>query len=409
MSSCVALRRSGSPESTAHQLALHRSSGSSPSGSIHSSDGDEEQGHVRTSVEVRDDHPEMVRTIPSSFPNPLSLHREPEDHDYDYIDNDQPVPNRKENDVVRDAMHADTRARKKNTYVPEYETQPLHFSVSDAGSDSSAPFPTALFVPSSMERNTLSPTSQSPVLSTTVDPTPRKQQDYVNRPAAHDYVNNRHPLHDYANDTNQTGAVYLNSLMFGAQVHDYKNHQQPDSKVQPLVDMSALTDSYQELNTVGSTASLTADPHVGGHHMQYTASSHLETYSLDLQHAEACRKAGRDMGTSTHGSEQVYHTLYPSDGDIASSSSSDYSLPHNAAALRSATVEAPSHYDTLQAVNSGRVTHVPMKKTSASSARRDSDYTDLEPTNMDGSSEYSTLSGTVTVNISTQTYGTSTA
>lgn len=360
-------------------------------------------------MEVRDNHPEMVQTIPSSFPNPLSLHREAEDHDYDYIDDDQPVPNGKESNVSQGAMRADTRARKKNTYVPEYETQPLHLSVSDARSDSSAPFPTALFGPSSMERNTVSPTSQSPVPSTAMDSTPRKQQDYVNRPA-HDYVNNRHPSHDYANDNYPRGAVYHNSLMFGAQVHDYKNHQQPGSKVQTLVDVSDMTDSYQELNTVGSTSSLTADPHVSGYHTQYTTSSHLETYSLDLQRAETCRKAARDMGAATNGSENVYHTLYPSDGDIASSStSSDYSLPRDATAVRAATVGAPSDYDTLQAVNSGRVTRVPMKKTSASSARRDSEYTDLEPTNMEGTSDYSTLSGTVTVNISTQTYATSTA
>lgn len=400
--------RSSSPESAAHQLDLHRGRDSSQSGSIRSSNGDEERSHVRTSVEVRDGHPLVERDVPSSIPNPLSLHREAEaeaalqEHDYDSIDDDWPVPDRREGEVWKGAVRVDTKGRKKNTYVAEYETQPLHLSVSDTASDRSGPFPTTEFGVSSMEQNILYPTSELLGTNTASEP-PRKQQDYVNRPA-HDYVNDGQQSHDYTNDEHPIGAVYHNSLMFGAQIHDYRNHPQPGSKVQMLMKMDPMTDSYQELNTVGSTSSMTGDPCA-----QYTTSSHLETFPLDLQRLETCRKASRDTGAATNGSENVYHTLCPSNGDSASSSSSDYSLPRNGApaAAKSATVGAPV-YDRLQAVN-GRDSHVPTRKTSAPSAIRDSEYTDLETVNMEQSSDYSTLNSAETVNIGTQTYDTSTA
>lgn len=372
-------KRSSTPESIAHQLALHRSSGSSQSGSIRSND--ENGGHVRTSVEVRDVHPEVGQGVLPSAPNPLSLRPEAaaeaalQEHDYDSIDEDWPVPNKKENDAA---------VRKINTYVPGYETPPLHIAVSDAGSDRNDPFPTLAFASSSMERTMYS--------------TPRKQQDYVNRPVQRDYVNNGHPSHDYANDGHPVGAVYHNSFMFRAEIHDYKNqhHLPPDSKVQTLMDMSQMTDSYQELNTVDSSSSLTVDP------------SHLETFPSGLQQVQTSKNTARDTGAATHGSENVYHTVYPSDGDSGSSSSSDYSVPRNAAA-RVATVGAPAAYDKLSPVNSDRATHVPMRNTSAPSTKRVSEYTDLEIVNMEGTSDYSTLKSTETVCIGTQTYGTSTA
>ena len=339
---------------------------------------------MRTSVEVREVHPGVGQGVLPSAPNPLSLRPEAaaeaeaaalQEHDYDSIDEDWPVPNKKENDAA---------VRKINTYVPGYETQPLHVAVSDAGSDRNDPFPTLAFAASSMER--------------TAEPTPGKQQDYVNRPVQHDYVNNGHPSHDYANDGHPIGGVYHNSLMFRAEIHDYKNqhHLPPGSKAQTLTDMSQMTDSYQELNTADSSSSLTAGP------------SHLETFPSGLQQVQTNGNTARDTGAVTHGSENVYHTLYPSDGDSGSSSSSDYSVPRNAAA-KAATVGAPAVYDKLPALNSGRAAHVPMRKTSAPSTNRVSEYTDLETVNMEGTSDYSTLKSTETVCIGTQTYGTSTA
>lgn len=341
---------------------------------------------MRTSVEVRNVHPGMGQEVLPSAPNPLLLRPEAaaeialQEHDYDSIDEDWPVPpNKKEND---------TAVRKINTYVPGYETQPLHVAVSNTGSDRNDPFPTLAFPASSMER--------------TMEPTPRKQQDYVNRRVQHDYVNSGHPSHDYTNDSHPIGGVYHNSLMFRAEIHDYKNQHPlpPGSKAQTLMDMSQMTDSYQELNTVGSSSSLTADQ------------SHLETFPSGLlQQVQTNSKTARDTGAATHGSENVYHTLYPSDGDSGSSSSSDYSVPRNAAA-KSATEGAAAVYDNPSAVNNGRATHAPMRKTSAPSTKRDSEYTDLEIVNMEGTSDYSTLNtvnSTETVCIGTQTYGTSTA
>lgn len=384
------------------------------SSSIHSSEGDEEEGLMRTSVEVRAD-PEMVVTAPPSFPNPAPRHPEAtaateavQDHDYDYID-EHHLPSRKEEGP---AVPAKTRDRRKNTYVPEYETQPLHMCVSDTGSDTSDQFPATSFEASSMERNTLSPASLYQGAGTAIKLAPQRQQDYVNQPT-HNYVN-RPPPHDYVNNESPRGAVYHNSFMVGAQVHDYRNHQLPCGKAQTLADMSTLTDSYQELNTVEPASSATADPRISGYDMDYTTSSHLETFPMDLQRLETYRRAMRDMGTSTCGSEQVYHTLYPSDGDSASGSSSDYSIPRDAAAMGTDKVADRSHYDRLASATSDggadiqprKMSSASSRKMSSASSRRPSDYKDLEPTKMEGSSVYSTMNSTATSSASTQTYAT---
>ena len=399
-----------SQESTTHQLALHRGSARSSchSSSIRSTDGDEEEGLTRTSVEMRGD-PEMVVAAPPSFPNPVSQSHETtaateevQDHDYDYID-EHHLPSRKEEGP---ALPARTGDRKKNTYIPDYETQPLHLCMSDTGPGTSDQFPTASFEASSMERSTLPPASLYQGQGTAIRRSTRKQQDYVNRPA-HDYVN-RPPPHDYVNAESPRGAVYHNSFMIGAQVHDYRNHQLPSGKAQTLVDMSTLTDSYQELNTAESACSVTVDPRISGYDVDYTGSSHLETLPTNLQRMEAHRRAMQDMGTSTCGSEVVYHTLYPSDGDSTLGSSSDCGIPHNATAMSTDNKVASagrSDYDRLAAATSEGQADAQLRKVSAASSRTPSDYKDLEPTKMEGSSDYSTLKSTVT-SASTQTYAT---